>query len=55
MSNDLDVLGDALRRWGHDHEEAAARGKAARAWALAHYGLDRFLSDWNQLLEEVTT
>ena len=32
----------------------ATRGKAARAWALAHHGLDRFLSDWNQLLEEVT-
>lgn len=41
-----DLLGDA--------EEAARRGKAARAAALARFGIGRFLDDWDRLLEEVT-
>ena len=28
-------------------------GKAARVAATARYGLDRFLGDWDALLEEV--
>jgi len=53
VSNDLDVLAAALRRLVHDPDEARERGIAARDAALARYGLDRFLADWDELLEEV--
>jgi hypothetical protein len=36
-----------------DPEQARAMGKAARAAALARYGLDRFLADWDRLLAEL--
>lgn len=54
VSNDLEVLARALRRLAADPEEATLMGKAAREEALARYGLDRFLADWDALLEEVT-
>ena len=50
VSTKLDVLTGALRRFVADPEEAAARGRAARAAALARYGLGRFLADWDALL-----
>lgn len=53
LSNRPDVLVAALRRLLADPEEARVRGKAAREAALARYGLGRFLTDWDQLLEEV--
>jgi glycosyltransferase involved in cell wall biosynthesis len=53
VSTDVDVLVDAARRLVADPEEASVMGKAARAAALARYGLDRFLDDWDRLLEEV--
>jgi hypothetical protein len=53
VSNRLDVLREALRRFGNDPEEAATRGKAARAAALERYGQGRFLSDWDDLLKGV--
>jgi len=55
VSNRIDVLTDALRRFVADREEATVRGKAARAAALSRYGLQRFLSDWDDTLLEVTT
>ena len=33
--------------------EARERGCAARAAVLERYGLERFLSDWDDVLEEV--
>lgn len=33
-----------------DPDEAHARGSAARRFALAHYGLERFLHDWDDVL-----
>jgi glycosyltransferase involved in cell wall biosynthesis len=54
VSNDLDVLAAALQRLMDDPEEAHERGRAARAAALRRYGLDRFLSDWDDMLAEVT-
>ena len=54
VSNDLDVLAGALRRLAAEPEEATVMGKAAREEALARYGLDRFLADWDALFEEVT-
>jgi hypothetical protein len=53
VSTKLDVLAGALRRLLDDPAEAAERGRAARAAALERYGLARFLSDWDALLEEV--
>ena len=53
VSSDPGVLVSAARRWLHDPEEARAHGRAARAHALEHFGLDRFLSDWQVLLKEV--
>jgi hypothetical protein len=54
VSNDLDRLEAALRRYLADPDEAAAVGAVARRAALDRYGLDRFLSDWDRLLTEVT-
>jgi hypothetical protein len=53
-STRLDRLEDAVRALVADPELARARGAAARAHALAHHGLDRFLGDWDALLAEVT-
>jgi glycosyltransferase involved in cell wall biosynthesis len=55
VSTRVDVLADALRRLVADQDEAAERGRAARAAALERYGLARFLSDWDDVLEEVAT
>ena len=54
VSTKVDVLTDAMRRMIDDPDEAAERGNAARAVALERYGLDRFLADWDDVLEEVT-
>jgi hypothetical protein len=51
VSADVDRLVDAARRLLLDHDEAAERGRAARQHVLAHYGVERFLSDWDDLLE----
>jgi glycosyltransferase involved in cell wall biosynthesis len=53
VSNRIDVLGDALERLTGDEGEAAAMGAAARRWALERFGLERFLADWEDVLEEV--
>ena len=53
VSCDVDRLADGLRRMARDPEEAAMAGKAARAYALERYGLDRFLADWDAVLTEV--
>jgi glycosyltransferase involved in cell wall biosynthesis len=53
VSNQLPAIGAALRRLTADAQEARAMGQAARAAALARYGLDRFLADWDDLLQEV--
>jgi hypothetical protein len=55
VSTRVDVLAGAMRRLIEDREEAAARGRAARAAALDHYGLERFLADWDEALGEVVT
>jgi glycosyltransferase involved in cell wall biosynthesis len=50
VSTRLDVLCDALHRLVADRDEAAERGRAARAAALARYGLERFVADWDDVL-----
>lgn len=53
VSNRMDLLAAELRRLVDDPERARMIGKAAREAALARYGLDRFLGDWDHVLEEV--
>jgi hypothetical protein len=53
VSTKVDLLAGAVRRLVHDPDEAAERGRAARAAALERYGLARFLADWDEVLEEV--
>jgi hypothetical protein len=54
LSTRPERLWDAVREFLHDEDAARLAGKAARAAALERYGLDRFLRDWDALLEEVT-
>jgi glycosyltransferase involved in cell wall biosynthesis len=54
ISTDVRRLCAALRRYGTDLEAATADGQRARAYARERYGLERFLSDWDRLLAEVT-
>ena len=55
VSTKVDVLTDAMRRLVDDPDEAAERGRSARAVALERYGLERFLADWDDVLQEVTS
>ncbi|MGN6246210.1 MAG: glycosyltransferase [Motilibacteraceae bacterium] len=55
LSTDVTVLQEGLRSLMNDKDLAAACGAAARKAALARYGVDRFLSDWDTLLSELTT
>jgi Glycosyl transferases group 1 len=50
VSTRLGVLEDALRRLIADPDEAREMGARAREAALARYGLERFLADWDELL-----
>jgi glycosyltransferase involved in cell wall biosynthesis len=45
---------DAVRLFAADPAAAAEAGAAARRHALTHYGLKRFLDDWETLLTDVT-
>ncbi|HZG93961.1 MAG TPA: glycosyltransferase [Mycobacteriales bacterium] len=53
VSTNVDTLVHALRDLVGDPEQARVMGKSARAAALARYGLDRFLHEWDALLTEV--
>jgi glycosyltransferase involved in cell wall biosynthesis len=53
VSTRVDALADAVRAFVRDPDWACATGRRARAAALERYALERFLADWNNLLEEV--
>jgi hypothetical protein len=53
VSTQVDVLAGAMRRLIDDPGEARERGAVARAAALERYGLERFLAEWDEVLEEV--
>lgn len=53
VSNRLDDLVAAGRRWIADPVEARARGDVARAHVLSRYPLAEFLLRWDALLQEV--
>lgn len=53
-ATDVGTLVNAVRLLTNEPEHAAAAGKQAREYALAKYGLTRFLADWDRLIERVT-
>ncbi|MER7460847.1 glycosyltransferase [Micromonospora sp. NPDC126480] len=52
LATRVDDLLDAARHLMADPAHARRAGAAGRAVALDRYGLDRFLTDWDRLLEE---
>ncbi|HEU5240505.1 MAG TPA: glycosyltransferase, partial [Ornithinibacter sp.] len=54
VTNDLVRLRATARHLLADPDEARARGKAARAYALDRFSLTRFLLDWDRILKEIT-
>jgi hypothetical protein len=53
VSTRVDTLAGAAREFIAEPERAREAGRAARAAALERYGLERFLTDWDDLLTEV--
>lgn len=54
VSADVATLGWAAEGFVADHVAAVTAGKAARDYATTHFGVDRFLADWDRLIEEVS-
>jgi hypothetical protein len=52
VSPDPATLGEGLRDFLDDQAKAVAAGKSAREFATAHFGLGRFLAEWDQVIEE---
>ncbi|WP_019971421.1 glycosyltransferase [Mycobacterium sp. 141] len=52
VSADVKTLAYALQGFVTDVSAAAVAGKAARAYALAHFTLDRFVNDWDRVIAE---
>jgi glycosyltransferase involved in cell wall biosynthesis len=55
LSTRVDRLVEAARAFLDDADRARAAGRAAREAALERFGLQRFLDDWDELLEEVAS
>ncbi|HZE02224.1 MAG TPA: glycosyltransferase, partial [Pseudonocardiaceae bacterium] len=53
LSTRVDVLAEALRAFLADGDLARHTGLAGRAVAGRRYSLDRFITDWDQLLKEM--
>lgn len=53
ISTDVELLCAALRLYAAEPEAARLAGKAARRHALERYGLARFLTEWDRVLQEV--
>jgi glycosyltransferase involved in cell wall biosynthesis len=51
VSADVVTLAHALEGFATDLPAAAAAGKAARDFAMAHLALDRFLAEWDDVIE----
>jgi hypothetical protein len=52
VSADVATLAYALEGFVTDLAAASAAGKAARDFARAHFALDRFLTEWDDVIEE---
>jgi hypothetical protein len=55
VSTDVETLGRGLSEFLNDAAAAEAAGKAAREFACAQFGLERFLSEWDALITEQCT
>jgi hypothetical protein len=53
VATDIAVLRQGLRRFLADRDFAVASGKAAREFAITHYGLDAFLRAWDSLFDHL--
>jgi glycosyltransferase involved in cell wall biosynthesis len=53
VSADVATLTDALERFLTDLPACEAAGKAARDFAVSHFALDRFLAEWDDLIDEI--
>jgi glycosyltransferase involved in cell wall biosynthesis len=53
LSTSIDTLVDGARGYLAEPERAREAGRAARVAACERFGLERFLADWDALLEEV--
>jgi len=53
LSTSIDTLVDGARAYLAEPERAREAGRAARVAARQRFGLERFLADWDSLLEEV--
>lgn len=53
ISTNVEELESAVRELVEDHARAWEKGARAREFALARYGLDAFLRNWDALLKEV--
>jgi glycosyltransferase involved in cell wall biosynthesis len=53
VSNDVTWLTAQARRLLADRDLGAEIGQRARAHVIERYGLERFLADWDRLLEEL--
>ena len=52
VSADIDTLTRALQGFIADASAASAAGKAARDFAKTHFALERFLAQWDDLIDE---
>ncbi len=52
VSADVKTLAHALEGFVTDRAAATLAGKSAREFAIAHFSLDRFLSAWDELVEQ---
>lgn len=52
VSADVKTLAYALQGFVTDLSAATVAGKAAREYALAHFGLERFVRDWEQVIAD---
>lgn len=53
VSADVDALAEGLHQFVADRAAAAAAGKAARDYAMAHFSLARFLREWDEVIDEM--
>lgn len=51
VSADVSTLAHALEGFVTDVSAASAAGKAARDFATTHFGLDRFLAEWDDVIQ----
>jgi glycosyltransferase involved in cell wall biosynthesis len=54
VSADITTLGNALTAFVTDVAAATLAGKAAREFAMAHFSLDRFLDEWEAVIDALS-